>query len=218
MKIAILGGTGSIGEGFALRWAGKHDILVCSREIDRAVDAADEYTNILMYRGMECCGIKGCSNEIAIQDADIVVLSVPYKGVISLLKQLNPYFKDQIVISLVVPMTKNKCFEYTPPKQGSAALEIQDILPKSVKVVSSYHNVSARKLAKLEVTLDYDVVVCGDDEKAKYTVMELTREIKSLRPLDGGGLSSSYMIESLTPFLINLAMRNGLSDLGVKFL
>src|SRR3989337_2324392 len=50
MKIAILGGTGSIGEGFALRWAGKHDILVCSREIDKAVNAAEEYTNILLYR------------------------------------------------------------------------------------------------------------------------------------------------------------------------
>jgi len=36
MKIAILGGTGSIGEGFALRWAGKHEIMVCSREADKA--------------------------------------------------------------------------------------------------------------------------------------------------------------------------------------
>ena len=217
MKIAILGGTGSIGEGFALRWAGKHDILVCSREIDKAVNAAEEYTNILLYRGMQCCGITGCGNEKAIGEADVVVLSVPYKGVISLLKKLLPCFKDQIVISLVVPMTKNGLFEYTPPEQGSAALEIQEILPKTVKVVSSYHNVSARKLAKLELSLDYDVVVCGDDENAKQTVMELTREIKSLRPLDGGGLASSYMIESLTPFLINLAIRNGLSDLGVKF-
>jgi NADPH-dependent F420 reductase len=86
-----------------------------------------------------------------------------------------------------------------------------------VKVVSSYHNVSARKLANIELTLDYDVVVCGDDDSAKKTVMELTHEIKNLRPLDGGGLASSYMIESLTPFLINLAIRNGLSDLGVKF-
>jgi NADPH-dependent F420 reductase len=114
-------------------------------------------------------------------------------------------------------MKKNKWFEYTPPKQGSAALEIQEILPKTVKVVSSYHNVSARKLANLELSLNYDVVVCGDDDKAKRAVMELTHEIKNLRPLDGGGLSSSYMIESLTPFLINLAIRNGLSDLGVKF-
>ncbi len=217
MKIAILGGTGSIGEGFALRWAAKHDILICSREVDRAVKAAQEYTGTLLNKGLLCCGIAGCTNEIGIKDVDVVVLSVPYQGVAPLLKNLKQCFKDQIVISLVVPMKKNKWFEYTPPKQGSAALEIRDILPKSVKVVSAYHNVSAKKLANLETSLDYDVVVCGDDEGAKRTVMELTREIKNLRPLDGGGLASSYMIESLTPFLINLAIRNGLSDIGVKF-
>ncbi len=217
MKIAILGGTGSIGEGFALRWAGKHDILVCSREIDKAVRAADDYYTELSTKGLFCCGIKGCSNEEAIEQADIVVLSIPYQGVASLLKSLYPHFNDQIVISMVVPMKKNSEFEYMPPKQGSAALEIQDILPKSVKVVSAYHNVSAKKLANLELELDYDVVVCGDNDEAKKTVMELTHEIKNLHPFDGGGLASSYMIEALTPFLINLAKRNGLSDLSVKF-
>jgi alkylation response protein AidB-like acyl-CoA dehydrogenase len=34
-------------------------------------------------------------------------------------------------------MRKNKWFEFIPPKQGSAALEIQEILPGSVKVVSA---------------------------------------------------------------------------------
>ncbi len=217
MKIAILGGTGSIGEGFALRWAGKHDILICSREVDRAVKAAGEYAGTLLNKGLLCCGITGCTNEAGIKDVDVVVLSVPYQGVIPLLKSLRHYFKDQIVISLVVPMKKNKWFEYTPPKQGSAALEIKDVLPESVKIVSAYHNISAKKLANLDQVLDYDVVVCGDDEGAKRTVMELTREIKNLHPLDGGGLAASNMIESLTPFLINLAIRNGLSDLGVKF-
>ncbi|MDO8726969.1 MAG: NADPH-dependent F420 reductase [Candidatus Methanoperedens sp.] len=217
MKIAILGGTGSIGEGFALRWAGEHEITVCSREADKAIKAADEFKCMLEDKGIPCRGIGGCTNDLGISDADVVVLSVPYNGVISLLKSLCPHFNDQIVISLVVPMKKNTWFEYTPPKQGSAALEIKDILPKTVKVVSAYHNISAKKLANLELRLDYDVVVCGDDEKAKRTVMKLTEEIKTLHPLDGGGLSSSYMIESLTPFLINLAIRNGFSDLGVKF-
>jgi NADPH-dependent F420 reductase len=217
MKIAILGGTGSIGEGFALRWAAKHDIMVCSREIDRAVRAAEEYKGTLSNKGLLCCGITGCGNETAIGDSDVVVLSVPYQGIVPMLKNLKPCFKEQIVISLVVPMKKNKWFEYAPPKQGSAALEIRDILPEGVKVVSAYHNVSAKKLSNLELSLDYDVVVCSDNEDAKKTVMELAKEIKNLRPLDGGGLSSSYMSESMTPFLINLAIRNGLSDLGVKF-
>jgi NADPH-dependent F420 reductase len=217
MKIAILGGTGSIGEGFALRWAGNHDISVCSREAEKAVKAADEYKNMLLNKRMYCSSLGGCTNDMGIMDANVVVLSVPYDSVITLLKSLLPHFNNQIVISLVVPMKKNQLFKYTPPKQGSAALEIKDVLPETVKVVSAYHNISAKKLANLELRLDYDVVVCGDDEEAKKTVMKLTEEIKTLHPLDGGGLSSSYMIESMTPFLINLAIRNGFSDLGVKF-
>ncbi len=217
MKIAILGGTGSIGEGFALRWAKKHDILICSREIDKAVKAAEECTKKLYDKDLFCSGIRGCANEAGIREVDVVVLSVPYNGVIQLLKNLKPCFNDQIVISLVVPMKKNDWYEFSPPEQGSAALEIEDVLPETVKVVSAYHNVSAKKLANLELRLDYDVVVCGDDKEAKRTVMELTKDIRTLHPLDGGGLASSYMIESLTPFLINLATRNGFSDLGVKF-
>lgn len=218
MKIAILGGTGSIGEGFALRWASKHDVIICSRDVDRAIKTADKYSDTVLSKGLVCCGISGCTNENGIEDVDVVVLSVPYKGMVPLLQKLKPFFTNQIVISLVVPMQKNDKFEYTPPEQGSAALEIKEILPETVKVISAYHNLSARKLADLESNLDYDVVICGDDEDAKKIVMELTHEINNLRPLDGGGLESSYMIESLTPFLINLAIKNGLRDLGVKFL
>lgn len=218
MKIAILGGTGSIGEGFALRWASKHDVIICSRDVDRAIKTADKYSDTVLSKGLVCCGISGCTNETGIEDVDVVVLSVPYKGMVPLLQKLKPFFTNQIVISLVVPMQKNDKFEYTPPEQGSAALEIKEILPETVKVISAYHNLSARKLADLESNLDYDVVICGDDEDAKKIVMELTHEINNLRPLDGGGLESSYMIESLTPFLINLAIKNGLRDLGVKFL
>lgn len=217
MKIAIIGGTGSIGEGFALRWARKHEIIVCSREIDKAIKAAGDYSEILSRRRLFCCSIAGFTNESGIENADVVVLSIPYQGVTSLLKETCHLFKDQIVISLVVPMKKNDWFEFTPPKQGSAALEIQEILPKTVKVVSAYHNISAKKLANLELRLDYDVVVCGDDKNAKKIVMNLTKDIRTLHPLDGGGIRSSYMIESLTPFLLNLAIRNGFSDLGVKF-
>ncbi len=179
MKIAILGGTGSIGKGLALRWSGKHEIVVCSRELDKAMKAAGECSTLLSDKGLFCSGISGSTNETGIKDVEIVVLSVPYQGIVPLLKTLTPCFSDQIVISLVVPMKKNRWFDYTPPKQGSAALEIQEALPKSVKVVSAYHNVPARKLANLEITLDYDVVVCGDDDGVKGTVMELTREINN---------------------------------------
>ena len=215
MKIAILGGTGKIGEGLAYRWALNHEIYIGSRDEGKAKQAASGYSCELSDRGL-VCHIAGTSNKEAVEKADIVVLSVPYEAALELVKCLRPVLKDQILISVVVPMKKGHGFEYTPPSDGCAALRIQHIVP-GVKVVSAYHNLSYRKLKDIDLAIDGDVVICGHDKDAKKTVMELTREIRSVRPLDGGPLCESHMIESLTPFMINMAIRNGLSDLGVKF-
>jgi len=146
-----------------------------------------------------------------------VVLSIPYEATLELIECLRSVIKNQIVISIVVPMKKNHWFKYSPPVEGCAALSIQRLLP-GVRVVAAYHNLSYRKLSNLDLDIEGDVVICGDDPDAKLAVMDLTREIHNVRPLDGGPLYESRMIESLTPFLINLSIRNGLSDIGVKFL
>jgi len=215
MKIAMLGGTGRIAEGLACRLALKHEIYIGSRDIEKAKESADSYACRLTDRRLEC-DIEGLTNKEAVEIADVVVLSVPYEAALNLIERLRPVLKKQIVISLVVPMKKNRWFEYTPPEEGCAALRIQRMLP-GIKVVSAYHNLSYKKLCNLDLEIEGDVVVCSDHEDAKQVVMDLTREIRSVRPLDGGPLKESRMIESLTPFLINMAIRNGLSDLGVKF-
>lgn len=215
MKIAILGGTGKIGEGLASRWAPAHDIYIGSRDVEKAKNAACAYSCQLTDHGLEC-QIDGTSNKEAVENADVTVLSVPYEAVLSLIECLRPVLKNQIIISMVVPMKKNGWFEYTPPEEGCAALRIQNLLP-GAKVVSAYHNLSYRKLCKLDLEIDADVVICSDHDDAKKVVVDLTREIRNIRPLDGGPLKESLMIESLTPFLINTSKRNGLSDLGVKF-
>ena len=46
MKIGIIGGTGGMGKGFALRWSINHNILVGSRDAQRAASSAEEYTKI----------------------------------------------------------------------------------------------------------------------------------------------------------------------------
>jgi hypothetical protein len=217
MIIAILGGTGNIGEGLVLRWAGKHSVIVGSRKAEKAEAMAKQYENMLCEAG-RTCDIKGMTNEEAVKRADIVVIGVPYDAMKSLIDGVRAYLNEQIVISLVVPMTKKgKYLMYTPPPQGSAALELREILPESVKLVAAFHNLSAKKLCVLGECLESDVVYCGDDEEAKRLVMELIRDLGDLRPLDGGGLENAYMLEALTPFLINIARLNGLRDLGVKF-
>ena len=41
MKIGIIGGTGDIGKGLALRISDKHEIILGSREASKACEAAD---------------------------------------------------------------------------------------------------------------------------------------------------------------------------------
>ncbi|MFZ0655778.1 MAG: NAD(P)-binding domain-containing protein, partial [Nitrososphaeraceae archaeon] len=45
MKISIIGGTGGMGEGFALRWVVNHDITIGSRDAQKAVNSAEQYMN-----------------------------------------------------------------------------------------------------------------------------------------------------------------------------
>ncbi len=46
MKIGIIGGTGGMGKGFALRWSQNHNVIIGSRDAVRASDSAKEYTNL----------------------------------------------------------------------------------------------------------------------------------------------------------------------------
>ena len=86
---------------------------------------------------------------------------------------------------------------------GSAAQEAQAAAPDS-RVVAAFQNVSAEELLKPDVTLDEDVVICGDDAEAKARVVELTRMIPNLRPVDGGALYNARYVEQITPLLVNI--------------
>lgn len=217
LKIGLLGGTGNIGEGLTLRWAKKHEILVGSRNKGKADYAADDYTKKLEERGVSC-NIKGYDNALAVSKSDVVVLSIPYEHVIPTIRQIKDSFKDQIVISPIVPMKKvDGYYIYTPPKEGSASMEVKNALPENTNVISIYHSIPAEKLADLDRILDYDVVICGDDDDAKHMVSDLTREIENLRPLDGGPLHVSSLVEAMTPLLMNISIKNGLTDPSIKF-
>lgn len=215
MKIAILGGTGSIGEGLALRWAKKHEVIIGSRELEKAQVSSKEYRRRLEEAG-ETCTISGCTNPEAVEQADVVVLSVPYEHVRSTIQAIMPNLNNQIVISIVVPMKKDGYFQYIPPAVGSAAVEINDLLPDEVKLVSAFHNVSAHKLSKVDKKLDADVFICGDHEDANRVVSKLVEDIPKLRPMLAGPLAVSSMVESLTPLLVNLAVYNKKKHLGIK--
>ena len=54
------------------------------------------------------------------------------------------------------------------------------------------------------MTMDEDVVICADDAEAKQAVVDLTRKIPNLRPVDGGALYNAKYVEQITPLLVNI--------------
>jgi len=44
MKVGIIGGTGGMGKGFAVRWCKDHNVLIGSRDAERANASAQEYS------------------------------------------------------------------------------------------------------------------------------------------------------------------------------
>ncbi|WP_117593094.1 NADPH-dependent F420 reductase [Haloprofundus halophilus] len=221
MRIALLGGTGDIGEGLALRWAydTPHEVLIGSRDPDRARQKAEEYETELDSRGVDV-KINGFDNEMAADRADIVVLAVPPYHVADTVEAVAPKLDDADV--LVSPATGMKRdddgFHYHPPSAGSVTQLVADSAPDDVPVVGAFHNLAAGRLADLDADLDIDVLLVGDDPDAKETVRMLAEAIAGLRALDAGGIANAAEVESVTPLLVNVAANNdGMHDLGVRF-
>jgi 8-hydroxy-5-deazaflavin:NADPH oxidoreductase len=213
MKIALVGGTGDIGMGFAVRWGQKHEIIIGSRSADKARESATAIMQLFGAVG----NVEGMDNASAIAKADVVVLCVSYEHLSNVTSGLSESYKSQLVISPVVPMTYNgKFFQYQPPSEGSAALQARSLLSQGVKVVSAFHTICAAALQDIDREMKADVFICGDDAQAIDITAQLAGEIKSLRPLNAGPLAVSSMVESLTPFLLNVARKNKIKDAGIS--
>ncbi|WP_396610747.1 NADPH-dependent F420 reductase [Haloferax sp. S1W] len=221
MRIALLGGTGDIGEGLALRWAyhTDHEVIIGSRDPEKARAKADEYETELSSRGRDV-KVNGFANEMAADRASVVVLAVPPYHVADTIEAVSDSLSEGDV--LVTPAAgikrDDEGFHYHPPKAGSVTALVADAAPEDVPVVGAFHNLAAGRLADLDADLGIDTLLVADDPDAKETVRLLADGIEGLRPLDAGGLANASEIEALTPLLINVAQNNeGMHDLGIEF-
>jgi 8-hydroxy-5-deazaflavin:NADPH oxidoreductase len=213
MKIALVGGTGDIGTGFAVRWAANHEIIIGSRKADRAEEGAAAVKQML---GPEA-SVRGTDNASAIGEADLAVLCVPFEYLVSVTGGLKSSYSGQLVVSPVVPMNYNgKFFQYSPPPEGSAALQAKALLPEGTRIVAAFHTICAAALQARDRVLKADTLLCGDDSEALEIVSGLAREIQNLRPLKIGPIESSSLVESLTPMLLNAARKNKIKDAGIR--
>ncbi|HEY7695318.1 MAG TPA: NADPH-dependent F420 reductase [Nitrososphaeraceae archaeon] len=221
MNISIIGGTGGMGEGFALRWVVNHDITIGSRDAEKAKKSAEQYmiTASSSYGDGLKGTIKGADYVSSATDSDILILSIPYESIKLTCESIaNNIGNDCIIVSPIVPMERNDAgFTYIPFEKSmkSAAHLLAENLPGK-KVVSAFHTISEVKLKNINESLDSDTFVCSDDQEAVARLNQLIGEIKGLRPLYLGSLSISYQAEALTPMLLNASKKNKIKHPGIK--
>lgn len=205
--IAIIGGTGDLGFGLALRLAlAEATTVIGSRRPHAAAEAADRVRS-----EVPAAQVTGYENTDAARSADLVALCVPFAAQSDNLTQLRDVLTEgQILIDTTVPLAtalSGRPTRLLGLPQGSCAEQAQELVGSGVSVVSGLHSVSAANLENLDHTLDEDVLIAGDDSASKRRVGALLGRIAHLRPIDCGRLELARMLEALTPLLISVNRR-----------
>jgi NADPH-dependent F420 reductase len=206
--VAIVGGTGALGFGLALRLgiAGA-PVVIGSRDAGRAQEAAAKAAERVPQGTFS-----GTGNELAVAGAELVVLSVPFRSQSETLTNLKGALREgQILVDATVPLAaavSGKATRLLGVWQGSAAEQAQEMAPEGVHVVSALHSVSAALLTDLDHALDEDVLMCGNRRADKARVAELLGRIDGLRAVDCGPLEMARIVEGMTPLLISINVRN----------
>ncbi len=199
--VPIIGGTGALGFGLAARLvqAGV-PVVIGSRDAGRAREAAAKV------------GAEGLENSEAVERGPIVFLCVPFRSQSETLTNLKEHLSEgQILVDATVPLAAavaGKATRMLGVPQGSAAEQAQEMVPDGVTVISALHTVSASLLTDLDQELDEDVLIAGDKREPKKAVAEVIARIPGLRPVNAGALETARFLESLTPLLISVNIRN----------
>ena len=209
--ITILGGTGNLGRGLALRWADAgFSIIIGSRSAERAATSAVEVNAIIGAQRAS-----GLYLADAAAAGDVVVMAVPYAAHADTLTVVKDGVQGKIFIDTTVPLVPPKVSRVQLPDSGAAALASQAVLGEDVRVVAAFHNVAAAHLAELGHAIDCDVLVCGDKRDARELVVELA-ERAGMVAIHAGPLANAIAAESMTPLLIWINKNRKIPGAGIR--
>jgi NADPH-dependent F420 reductase len=195
--IAILGGTGQLGPGLALRWAhAGHRVIIGSRQAEKAQGVAKELNAEL---GQDL--IEGKANVEAASAAEIGVLTVEESAHLPALESVKHELMGKILIDTTARV---KPPDWTPPAPPAAAKIAQDLLGNEVRVVAAFQTVPAASLRKnFKEKLDSDILVCADDPEAAEIAASLARDA-GLQAFYAGNLEKAIVVEGLTAILVSM--------------
>lgn len=213
--VTIVGATGDLGFGLALRLAAARvPVVIGSRDAGRAAEAAER-----VREAVSDADVRGLANPEAAAACELVVLSVPFASQAATLRSIRGALRaGSVLLDVTVPLATAVGGRPTRTlivPQGSAAQQAQELVPEGVAVVAGLHTVAAKHLADLDHAFDEDVLLCGDEPAAKEQVAALLRWIPGLRPVDAGRLEIARILEQLTALTISINVRHK-ATAGVK--
>ncbi len=215
-QITLIGGTGDLGYGLAVRWAHAGvPIVIGSRDAGRGRDAAER----VKAAAAASASVEGCENAEAAAQSSMVVMSVPFPAQAGILKSIKGSLKNSILVDTTVPLAATvggKPTRLLGVWEGSAAEQARALVPAEVPVVAAFHNLSAGALQDLAQPLDCDILICGDDAAAKDRLIPLVKLIPGLRPVDAGPLEMARIVESVTALLISINRRHQIPHAGLR--
>lgn len=217
MDIAVIGGTGEEGFGFVLRLAkAGHHVIIGSRSQEKGATVAG--------RAMEILGgdakVDGTENAAAAAAGEVVFVAVPYAGQADIYRAIKPAVPvGRIVVDATSPLATavgGRAWQVVTPWHGSAAEQAEAILVDGVRMVGGFHTIAGEALQNLEVPLESDVFLCGNDAEAKAVVGDLVDQIPNLRWVDAGALSMARIVETLTAVLVSVNRNYRIHDAGFR--
>jgi len=179
VRVAIVGGTGKFGRALAARLCETDDVVIGSRDLERARETAAEL------------GVEGAANDDAVRGADLVVLAVKATTALETARGLRDAIGETPVLSVASDLKVH---------ERSLAKQIADEL--DAPVAAGLHTI-----ASATVGSDQDALVCGDDEGAKTLALELAGRVVSGRAFDAGPLEIARALEGLTGVIVELNKR-----------
>ena len=176
------------------------------------------YTTIIGVRSPEKYEQDNVTDIVAAaEDADTVVLAIPYRVCSEVLPDLKMALSKKIVIDATNPLNE----DYSPilfDKEDSAGETLQRILGESM-MVKAFNTIFADNMTREKLDRDgrkLTTFIAGDNDPANEKVLQLAEKI-GFSPIDTGPLKNSRYLESMAYLTIQVAVAQG-KCLGVAFL
>ncbi|MGQ9550076.1 MAG: NADPH-dependent F420 reductase [Roseiflexus sp.] len=194
MTVIALIGTGRMATGLGTGWTrAGHQVVFGSRT------PAEKQHLVASLPGARVTDYAG-----ALEDATIVVVTLPYREVAPFCRNHAATLRSRLVIDISNP------FDNLPDNRVACAEITRDAIGPGVRVVAAFKtNFWTTLLTPLNADgIQRDVFYAGDDEADKRIVAGLIADL-GFRPVDCGSLHNARILDGMAPLIIELDNRYG---------